>query len=78
MTKILSPELNQNSTDAKKRPVIITDRGRPAHVSLTAEEDHRMTGGSRKIADLLAMPYVEAAELEIPERDGRTRPADLS
>lgn len=78
MTKILSPELNQNITDAKKRPVIITDRGRPADVLFTVEEDRRMTGGGPKIADFLAMPGVEAAELEIPERDWRPRPADLS
>jgi prevent-host-death family protein len=82
MTKISSRELNQDISGAKNAakngPVIITDRGRPAHVLLTFEEYRRITGGGRKIADLLAMPGVEDAELEIPGRDELPRPADLS
>ncbi len=82
MTKISSRELNQDISGAKnaakKGPVIITDRGRPAHVLLTFEEYRRMTGGGRKIADLLAMPGVEDAELEIPVRAELPRSADLS
>jgi prevent-host-death family protein len=82
MTKISSRELNQDISGAKNAakngPVIITDRGRPAHVLLTFEEYRRMTGGGRKIADLLAMPGVEDAELAITGRDELPRPADLS
>ncbi len=82
MTKISSRELNQDISGAKNAakngPVIITDRGRPAHVLLTFEEYRRMTGGGRKIADLLAMPGVEDAEFVIPGRDELPRPADLS
>jgi hypothetical protein len=78
MKKISRPEPNQSIAGAKKEPVIITDRGRPAHVSLTFEKDHRMTDGGRRIADLLAMPCVEDAEWEIPGRDGLPRPGDLS
>nr|WP_093187407.1 type II toxin-antitoxin system Phd/YefM family antitoxin [Thiocapsa sp. KS1] len=82
MTKISSRELNQDISGAKNAakngPVIITDRGRPAHVLLTFEEYRRMTGGGRKIADLLALPGVEDAELAITGRDELPRPADLS
>jgi len=47
-------------------------------VLLTIEEYRRLTGGGRKIADLLAMPGIEEVELEIPRRDELARPADLS
>jgi len=66
ITKLSSREFNQNTSKAKraakKGPVFITDRGRPSHVLMTAEEYERITGGQKSIADLLAMP--EAAEFE--------------
>jgi len=66
ITKLSSREFNQNTSKAKraakKGPVFITDRGRPSHVLMTAEEYERITGGQKRIADLLAMP--EAAEFE--------------
>ena len=82
ITTISSRQFNQDASGAKNAsrngPVIITDRGRPAHVLLTIEEYRRLTGGGRKIADLLAMPGIEEVELEIPRRDELARPADLS
>lgn len=82
ITTISSREFNQDTSGAKHAarngPVIITDRGRPAHVLLTIEEYRRIAGGGRKIADLLAMPGVEDVELEIPRWDELPRPADLS
>jgi prevent-host-death family protein len=81
ITTISSRQFNQDASGAKNAskngPVIITDRGRPAHVLLTIEEYRRITGGGRKIADLLAMPGIEEVELEIPRRDELVRPADL-
>ena len=82
ITTISSRQFNQDASGAKNAarngPVIITDRGRPAHVLLTIEEYRRIAGGGRKIADLLAMPGSEEVELEITHRDELARPADLS
>jgi len=66
ITKLSSREFNQDTSKAKRSakrgPVFITDRGRPSHVLLTAEEYERITGSQKSIVDLLAMP--EAAEIE--------------
>ena len=82
ITKLSSRQFNQDASKAKKAaaagPVIITDRGRPAHVLLTFDEYKRITGGRTKIADLLAMPGIESLELEIPPSRDLAQPADLS
>lgn len=68
ITTLSSRELNQNVTQAKKAarrgPVIITDRGRPAHVLLTIEEYRRLSGHNRSIADALALPESGDVEFE--------------
>ena len=78
ITTLSSREFNQDSSRAKKAakngPVFITDRGRLAHVLLTAEEYQKLTGGTAagnaSIIDLLAMPGVEDIEFEPqPARD---------
>ena len=51
---------------AKKRPVFITHRGRTTHVLLTAEEYARITGASKSIAELLAMPEAAAIAFDPP------------
>ncbi len=86
ITTLSSREFNQNTSRAKraakKGPVFITDRGRPAHVLLTFEEYSKLSkknGKKQNILDLIAMP--EAAEIEFePPRvgDELPRPADLS
>jgi prevent-host-death family protein len=83
ITTLSSREFNQNTSRAKKAarkgPVIITDRGRPAHVLLSIDEYWKITGKPQSIADLLAMP--EAAEIEFdPPRMGDILryPVDLS
>jgi hypothetical protein len=63
---------------AEKGPVIITDRGRPAHVLLTFEDYKKVTGSRVKIADLLAMPGVEEIQIELPRLRDLPRPVDLS
>jgi hypothetical protein len=57
--------------------VIITDRGRPAHVLLTFDEYRRITGGRSRIADLLAMPGIEDVEIDIPRARDLAPSADL-
>ena len=82
ITTLSSRQFNQDASKAKKAakdgPVIITDRGRPAHVLLTFEEYKRISGGRAKIADLLAMPCIEDIELEIPQLGDLAQAADLS
>jgi prevent-host-death family protein len=55
-----SRDFNQDTSKAKKAarlgPVVITDRGQPAHVLMTYAHYQRLTGERHNIADLLAMP----------------------
>jgi prevent-host-death family protein len=83
ITTLSSREFNQDTGKAKraarKGPVFITDRGRPAHVLLSIDEYQKITNKGKSIVDLLAMP--EAAEIEFePPRlgDEFPRPADWS
>jgi prevent-host-death family protein len=82
ITTFSSREFNQDTSGAKKAaekgPVIITDRGRPAHVLLTFEDYKKVTGSRVKIADLLAMPGVEEIQIELPRLRDLPRPVDLS
>jgi prevent-host-death family protein len=82
ITTLSSRQFNQDASKAKKAaeagPVIITDRGRPAHVLLTFTEYKKITGGLTKIADLLAMPGSEDIEFDIPQMRDLAQPADLS
>lgn len=82
ITTLSSRQFNQDASKAKKAamagPVIITDRGRPAHVLLTFAEYKRITGGRTKIADLLAMPGIEDIELNIPPLRDLAQAADFS
>jgi prevent-host-death family protein len=83
ITKLSSREFNQDTSRAKRAakrgPVFITDRGRPSHVLLTAEEYERITGGQKSIVDLLAMPQAADVEFEPPHMIGILHePVDLS
>ena len=79
-TTLSSRGFNQDTSGAKKAakegPVIITDRGRPAHVLLSIEDYLTLTGSAVSIADLLAMP----GDIEFePQRAAiAPRPVDLS
>lgn len=81
-TTISSREFNQEVSRAKKAaklgPVIITDRGKPAHVLLSFKDYQRLRGRRQNIADLLALPGSENAELPIPVWRDVPTPADLS
>jgi len=77
-----SRQFNQDAGAAKKAaeagPVIITDRGRPAHVLLTYADYKKLTGAAPRIADLLALPGAEDIAFDpAPARDP-AQPADLS
>jgi prevent-host-death family protein len=83
ITTLSSREFNQDTGRAKnaarRGPVFITDRGRPAHVLLTFEDYQRLTGGQESIIDLLGLPPDEAdVELETARPRDLARPADLS
>lgn len=75
ITKLSSREFNQDTGKAKraakKGPVFITDRGRPSHVLLSAEEYERITGSHKSIVDLLAMPEAADIEFEPPRLRGK-------
>ena len=82
ITTVSSREFNQDTSGAKKAakngPVIITDRGRPAHVLLTISEYERMKKRQPTLAELLAMPGGEDIDFEIPSRHERVRRVNLS
>ena len=82
ITTLSSREFNQDTGGAKRAakdgPVIITDRGKPAHVLLSIEDYRRLTGGRRNIADVLAMPGIADIDFDPPRLDIDLRPADLS
>jgi prevent-host-death family protein len=82
ITTLSSRQFNQDASKAKKAtldgPVIITDRGRPAHVLLTFEDYKKISGARSKIADLLAMPGIENIEIELPNARDLAQAADFS
>jgi hypothetical protein len=58
--------------------VIITERGRPAHVLLTFDDYQDLTGTKKNIVELLGQPPgVADGELEIPRFDDLPRAADF-
>lgn len=83
ITSLTSREFNQDASGAKKAankgPVIITDRGKPAHVLLSIDEYQRLIGNAQNIVDLLAMPNADDIEFDPPKLSGGLlKPADLS
>lgn len=81
-TKVSSREFNQHTSRAKKAaqggPVIITERGRPAHVLLSYEEYQQLVASKGSIIEALGQPPgVEAVELDIPPLRDPARPADF-
>ncbi len=83
ITTVSSRAFNQDTSGAKKAakdgPVIITDRGKPAHVLLTIEDYRKLAGERRSLADVLAMQDGADIEFDPPKLAGPLwRPADLS
>lgn len=82
ITTISSREFNQDTSGAKKAtrqgPVIITDRGKPAHVLLSMEEYQKLTGISSTIVEMLVMPQAPEIDFETERAVISPRPVDLS
>ncbi len=82
VTTLAGRELNQDLGRAKRAanegPVIITDRGRPAHVLLSFDEYKRLTGKTRTLRDMLAAPGAEDIDWPLPSRTEHAQPVDLS
>lgn len=82
ITTISSREFNQDAGGAKKAaekgPVIITDRGRPAHVLLSFDDYLRLSGKGPSLLAALAMLGGDEIEFEPPKLSGpRAKPIDL-
>ena len=60
ITTLSSRDLNMDLGRAKRAaqegPVIITDRGKPAHVLLSFEEYQKITGQKESILDAMGLP----------------------
>lgn len=82
VTTLSSRELNHDLGHAKKAaqegPVIITDRGKPAHVLMSYELYQRLIGQPRNLVDALAMPGLAQVEFDPAPSTIHSRPADLS
>jgi antitoxin (DNA-binding transcriptional repressor) of toxin-antitoxin stability system len=83
VTIISSGEINRHTSRSKKAarrgPVIITNRGRPAQVLLSIEQYHALTGSgsTESIVDLLAMPGTQCTRFNPPRLSKPAKPADL-
>jgi prevent-host-death family protein len=81
-TTISSREFNQDAGGAKKAadkgPVIITDRGRPAHVLLSFEHYQKLIGAKRSLLDVVALKEDDEIDFDPPRMGDRIfRSADL-
>jgi len=82
ITTLTSRELNQDIGKAKKAaargPVIITDRGKPAHVLLSIEEFRRISGQKRSLLEELKMPGLSEIEFDPPRAEIHGKRPDFS
>ncbi len=82
ITTLSSREFNQDTSRAKKAclggPVIITDRGRPAHVLLSIEQYQCLSGQRRNLVEALSMPGLADIEFDPPRSRELAQPADLA
>lgn len=77
-----SREFNQDVAAAKRAsrdgPVVITDRGQPAHVLLSYNEYRRLMGKAPSLAELISNPAVAAIDIDFPRIQGAGfRPVDF-
>jgi len=81
ITTVSSREVNQDIGRAKRAaaqgPVVITDRGRPAHVLLTWDAYQALVGGPRDLTAALAMPGLSEIEFDPAPASITLRPAEL-
>lgn len=82
-TTLSSREFNQDTSRAKraarKGPVFITDRGRPAHVLLTIEDYQALAREPMTLAEALAHPEGADIDFDPPRLRGPlSKPVDFS
>ena len=82
ITTISSREFNQDAGGAKKAaekgPVIITDRGRPAHVLLSYADYEKLKGATRSLLDAVAQDDEDDIDFDPPRMGDRIfRPAEF-
>ena len=70
VTTLTSREFNQDLAKAKRAaasgPVVITDRGRPAHVLLSIEAYRNLSGERRNLLDAMYMKGLSDIDFEPP------------
>lgn len=62
----LSLDIARAKKAAKSGPVVITDRGKPAHVLLSIEYYRRLTGEQRSLVEALSMAELSDIDLKVP------------
>jgi prevent-host-death family protein len=71
MTTATSRDFNQDTSAAKKQaahgPVIITDRGKPAHVLTTIEDYEKLTVNTRSFLSIIAHEVGDDFDFDIPK-----------
>lgn len=82
ITTISSREFNQDAGGAKKAaekgPVVITDRGKPAHVLLSFQDYQRLLGAGPSLLEALAQKEEGDFDFDPPRMgDDIVRPADF-
>ena len=81
ITIVTSRELNHDIGKAKRAAkegaVVITDRGKPAHVLLTYDDYQKLTGRKRSIAEALSMPGLSDIDFDPPKSNLTLKPATL-
>ena len=83
VTTLSSREFNQDTSGAKKAarkgPVFITDRGRPAHVLMSIDDYRRLAGGQVSLLEAIAQPGATDFGFDPPRLgDEIFKPAELS
>jgi prevent-host-death family protein len=73
----LNQALNQVKKSALSGPVIITDRGRPAHVMMSYAEYQRLTGKPVSIVQRLSSPSADDVDFEPEKISVGIKPAEL-
>jgi prevent-host-death family protein len=81
ITTLSSREFNQDASRAKRAakagPVIITERGRPAHVLMTIEDYRKLAGGEMTLSRAVEQVNQADFEFEPPRIEGIFRGADF-
>lgn len=63
-SRTFNQDVGQAKRDAKNGPVMITDRGRTAHVLLSIEMYNDLLKKEDSIVDMVAMPGMEDIKIE--------------